>query len=154
MVGIVTGHADLGGSEWDMCGMGDDKRFSCLTLVTSDDHFRRPRGKGARASHRSLHVGLCVSAGCHNEISQTGGPKQRAFIFSVWRLKFKTKLVAVSVSGAYSLPGLQMAASFPHPCTVFPQCTGAERVSSVVSYLGRVLILLDQGPHFYDLISP
>lgn len=49
----------------------DDEAVSgYYLLVASDDHFQRPRGKGQLASHHSLPVGLSISLGGHNKVSQ------------------------------------------------------------------------------------
>lgn len=50
----------------------DDEAVSgYYLLVTSDGHFQRPRGKGQLASHHSLPLGLSISLGGHNKMSQT-----------------------------------------------------------------------------------
>lgn len=49
----------------------DDEAVSgYYLLVASDDHFQRARGKGQLTSHRSLPVGLSISLGSYNKISQ------------------------------------------------------------------------------------
>lgn len=70
MVRVQVGHAELEGSELRNTWYDDEAVSGYYLLVASDDHFQRARGKGQLTSHRSLPVGLSISLGSYNKISQ------------------------------------------------------------------------------------